>query len=197
MSKQGDDLEAVRTVVDAVQSFGAEDQQRIFRWTAEKLGLPQPFATAGPTTGRGPATSSPAIPPSHPSANVPAGSAAQDIKSFVATKNPRTDIQFAATVAYFYRFQAPEGEKKVSITKDDLIDACRKVDRPRPAKPYLTLNNAFQAGLLDRVEKGAFSINSVGENLVAMTLPADSSQRPKSPKKHSTKQARAKKVKKA
>ena len=34
------------------------------------------------------------------------------------------------------------------------------------------LNNAHTLGLLDRgAEKGTYSINSVGENLVAMTLP--------------------------
>jgi hypothetical protein len=35
----------------------------------------------------------------------------------------------------------------------------------------MTLNNAYQAGLLDRTEKGIYAINSVGENLVTMTLP--------------------------
>src|SRR4051794_32909187 len=37
-----DDLEAVRTVVAAVQDFKPEEQQRIFRWAAEKLGISVP-----------------------------------------------------------------------------------------------------------------------------------------------------------
>ena len=41
-----DDLDAVRAVVDAIKDFNSDDQQRIFRWVAEKLGLPQPFAPA-------------------------------------------------------------------------------------------------------------------------------------------------------
>jgi hypothetical protein len=37
---------------------------------------------------------------------------------------------------------------------------------------YQTLLNAHNLGLLDKgTEKATFSINSVGENLVAMTLP--------------------------
>ena len=35
----------------------------------------------------------------------------------------------------------------------------------------MTLNNAKNQGYLDSAERGAFQINSVGENLVAMTLP--------------------------
>lgn len=42
--------------------------------------------------------------------------------------------------------------------------------------PYQTLSNAHNLGLLDRgSEKGMFTINTVGENLVAMTLPDGSS----------------------
>jgi hypothetical protein len=37
------------------------------------------------------------------------------------------------------------------------------------------LNNAHAKGLLDRNARGRFSINSVGENLVGMTLPAKAS----------------------
>jgi hypothetical protein len=44
-----------------------------------------------------------------------------------------------------------------------------------PPHPEMTLNNAYMAGLLDRPEKGQYTINSVGENLVTMTLPGDGS----------------------
>lgn len=50
-------------------------------------------------------------------------------------KNPRTDSQFAATVAYFYRFEAPENEREDTITKDILQESCRKVGRERFANP--------------------------------------------------------------
>ena len=170
MTKPADKFEATRTVVETVKEFDAKDQEMIFRWAAETLGLPVPFQSAV----RPPAESPPlrlGSPP--PTSTTGVSGAGTDIQSFVNAKNPRSDTQFAATVAYYYQFIAPQAERKKSITEEDLLDACRKVGRERPKQPYMTLNNAFHAGLLDRPAKGAFSINSVGENLVAMTLPGD------------------------
>lgn len=99
VSKPTDDLEALRAVVAAIEGFDAKDQQRIIRWVAEKVGLPEPFqpvgashvsSAAGPTPQHAPA----------PTADRPAAAHSQDIKSFVAAKSPKSDVQFAATVAY-------------------------------------------------------------------------------------------------
>jgi len=138
----------------------------IFRWAAETLGLPEPFHGPSSTPVR-----SFSAAPDPASDAVSTGGPAPDIQSFVKAKNPRSDVQFAATVAYYYQFVAPESERKTSISEGDLVDACRKAGRERPQKPYFTLNNAFHAGLLDRPDKGSFSLNAVGENLVALTLP--------------------------
>ena len=171
MTKPADKFEATRTVVDTIKDFDPKEQEMIFRWAAETLGLPQPFSAG--TRGPGNAASTIAATPQPSILPAAASGSAQDIQSFVASKRPRSDVQFAAAVAYYYRFVAPEPEKKTSITEKDLLDACRKVTRQRPKHPYMTLNNAFHAGLLDRPNKGSFSINAVGENLVAMTLPGD------------------------
>ncbi len=102
--------------------------------------------------------------------------ATTDIKTFIATKKPNKDVQFAAAVAYYYRFEAAPAERKDAIDKDDLQEATRKAGRERFGNPLATLNNAHKLGLLDRgAEKGTFTINSVGENLVAMTLPGNGS----------------------
>src|SRR5439155_18938021 len=109
-------------------------------------------------------TSLPALPTS--------SGATTDIKTFIATKKPSKDVQFAAAVAYYYRFEAAPAERKDSIDKDDLQEAARKAGRERFANPLQTLRNAHTLGLLDKgSEKWTFTINSVGENLVAMTLP--------------------------
>jgi hypothetical protein len=82
-------------------------------------------------------------------------------------------VQFATAVAYYYRFEVPEAQQKSAITAEDLQDAARKVDRDRLTKPSQTLVNAYNQGLLDKAgERGAYSLNTVGENLVAMTLPS-------------------------
>jgi hypothetical protein len=178
MSATNDKFEAAKTIVETVRTFDPKEQEMIFRWAAESLGITVPIGASSP------ASQSASLQP--PAQTTPHGTQAQsgaqasvastqDIKTFVAAKGPKNDVQFAATVAYYYQFLAPKAERKTSITQDDLLDACRKADRQRPPNPYQTLNNAFHLGLLDRPEKGTFSINSVGENLVAMTLPGDTS----------------------
>jgi len=88
-----------------------------------------------------------------------------DIKTFVASKNPTTDTRFATTVAYYYRFEAPEGERKEVITAKDLQDAARKVNRDRFTRPAQTLVNTHKVGYLDKGgETGAYALNTVGEN---------------------------------
>jgi hypothetical protein len=156
-----DEFDAARTIVKTLETFGPEDQNRILRWAAEKLGLTQPQKSTAPADA--------SLAPQSGAART---TATLDIKSFVDSKKPKSDSQFAAVVAYYHRFEAPE--KKDSITVDDLLDACRKANYPRPPAPGQTLRNAVNAGLLDKATRGAFSINSVGENLVAVTLPGDS-----------------------
>lgn len=164
MAKPNDDLEAVRALIEALSGFDPAEQERIMRWAREKLGL-------------SPASASPAAaPPSAPGApgsGTPAarGGSHTDIRSFIAAKKPQTDNQFAAAVAYYYRFEAPPAEQKQTINANDLQEACRKAGRDRLKKPIVTLFNAQKTGLLDKVGKGEFAINTVGENLVAMTLP--------------------------
>jgi len=80
-------------------------------------------------------------------------------------------VQFATTVAYYYRFEAPAASRRETIDGDTLQEGARLAGRNRLAKPRNTLNNAKSLGYLDSNAPGEFSINSVGENLVAMTLP--------------------------
>jgi len=158
-----DDLEAVRTVVDTVKDFSPEDQQRILRWAIEKLGV-------SVSVGTGYTLSTHQTP--SPSVAVAAPVGGKDIKTFMAEKKPRNDVQFAAAAAYYYRFEAPVSERKEAINQADLQEATRKAGRERFANPLKTLSNAHTLGMLDKGgEKGTYAINSVGENLVAMTLP--------------------------
>jgi|SRR5271166_6591270 len=167
-----DDIEAVRTVFDTIKDFNSEDQQRILRWVAEKVKLPQPFAALGQMAAHSQLPSSGGALPGIPHSGASTLGGGRDIKTFIDEKKPRNDVQFAASVAYYYRFESPQSERKETINKEDLQEAARKAKRERFANPLQTLNNAHALGLLDRgSEKATFSINSVGENLVAMTLP--------------------------
>jgi hypothetical protein len=166
MTQPKDDLAAVRAVTEALEGFDPKDQERIIRWAREKIGLSVvpvvPPAPAAPATGSLPAVAS------------DSGSNPKDLKSFFAEKKPKNDVQFAATVAYYYRFEAPADQRKNEINGDDLQEGCRLVGRERFANPNQTLRNAHTLGLLNRSgQTGYYGVNSVGENLVAVTLPGD------------------------
>jgi hypothetical protein len=186
MPQQKDDLEAVRLVADALDGFEAKDQERIIRWAREKLGLAVVSAgSTSPPPSQPPAVGS-GTPPTTP----------KDLKTFVAEKKPKNDVQFATTVAYYHRFEAPENLRKTEINADDLQNACRLVGHERFKHPGQTLRNAHTLGLLDRgSDSGFFAVNSVGENLVAVTLPGDGTGTPRMTKGKKSKKAERKKAK--
>jgi hypothetical protein len=163
---QSDDFDIAKGIFDQLKDLPAERQQRVLRWIGEGLGVSPVGVPAGAPHSGGLAP--PAVAPQPPAGG---GTGPTDIKSFVAAKSPKSDQQFAAAVAYFYRFEAPPAERRDSITGDVLQEAARLAGRKRPANPRMTLNNAKAAGYLDSSSRGEFAINSVGENLVAMTLP--------------------------
>lgn len=185
MAKQSDDLGAVRIIAEALKDFEKNDQERIIRWARERVGLD---ASASPIIA-GTQPSSPSV-----AASVSATHKASSIKEFIESKNPKRDIHFAATVAYYYQFEALAESKKDSITSADLLEACRLSNRARFEKPIGVLNNAESMGLLDRAERGQFKINAVGENLVAMGLPSGNLGTERHKRK--IKRSRKKKVKK-
>jgi hypothetical protein len=198
MSTPKDDLEATRIIVDALSGLKPNEQQRAFRWAAEKLNLSQPPNLVQPgnlpsSAQTPPHSQTPATTPT----TVSTPTASANIKTFVHEKKPRNDVQYAAAVAYYHRFEAPQAERKEEINQDDLQEATRKTGRERFKYPYQTLSNAHKLGLLDRgSEKGMFTINTVGENLVAMTLP-DGTSTAKPPRKRPNRAAGKRPAKKS
>src|SRR5947209_5717726 len=162
MSDGTNDFNIANQVSELLKDLPKDRQQRILRWVAESLGVPSgaiaSSAVTVPDTGR------------YASAPQTTGRAI-DIRSFVTAKNPRSDMQFAAVVAYYYRFEASPDKQLESISAEVLQDAARLVNRHRLSRPRQTLINARAQGYLDQVDRGQYRINSVGENLVAMTLP--------------------------
>lgn len=181
-----DDLEAVRTVVDALKPFSSEDQKRILRWAQEKLGL----------ESAGPSFASTASPGATPGAETPVAAAGtRDIRSFIQEKRPGSDVQLATAVAYYFAFEAPQAARKNEVSAADLQEAARLSARPRLHNPGKTLNNASILGYLDKGSaRGSFRINTVGENLVAMAMPegaaGDATLRKRSGRKPAAKASR-------
>lgn len=164
-----DDFEVAKAIFEKLKDVSKERQERVLRWVAEGLGVQNP-ATAGPSAP---------IRPFQPDTDRPQQTGQvqahgpSDIKSFVDLKKPSSDQQFVTTVAYYYRFEAPPAQRKDTINAKVVQDAARLVGRKRLTNPKSTLNNAKNSGYLDNAARGEFAINTVGENLVVMALPAD------------------------
>lgn len=165
-----DDFEAAKAVFEKLKDLPRERQERVLRWVAEGLGLRPPL---GPRTAEQSPETSGARPSTVPAVSSGApGPAPADIKSFIAAKRPSSDQQFATAVAYYYHFEAPPAQRRDAINTEILQEAARLAGRKRLPRPLVTLNNAKRQGYVDSTSRGEFSINTVGENLVAMTLPA-------------------------
>jgi hypothetical protein len=185
---KSDEFDTARVIAKALQPFDDASREKIMRWARESLGMGTPAASRHNASDDGPSRV-------EPSAYAPGE---KDIRSFVAEKNPSSDREFATTVAYYYRFVAPEAARKAAINAQDLLDACRLTNRPRFRWPGQTLINSHTAGLLDKTsERGAYAISTVGENLVAVTLPSGSATTPARPARKAGKARVARKAQRA
>lgn len=166
------EFDAAKTIVETLKGLDKQLQARAMRFASETLGL------HGPAPGQG--TAAPSQQAENPvaAASPAAPPRSMDIQQFAELKAPRSDTQFAAVVAYFYRFETPEAQRKDVIDAETLNEAARLARRRRPGNAIMTLNNAKNAGYLDPAERGKFKISAVGENLVAMTLPGNGSKTP-------------------
>lgn len=191
MTKVQNDFEVAKSIHDLLEPLNNDRRVRVIRWVSESLGLsheqqPVPSAVAPMTT------------PSDTAVNTQGGNDTDtktDIKSFCESKSPSTDSQFASVVAYYYKFVSPEEQRQDTINAETLQNATRLVSRSRFSNALNTLNNTKRSGYLDSPSSGEFEINTVGENLVAMTLPSDSAPaRKKRPKKVSAKKKGKKKA---
>jgi hypothetical protein len=139
-----EDFDTAKAVFEKLKDVPAERRKRILTWVAEGLGVVLHGASvpAVPPTVASSAITAPATPasplPQSPSI---------DIKTFVATKSPKSDVQFAATVAYYYRFEAPAANRRETIDGDALQEAARLAGRNRLGNPRGTLNNAKSLGI--------------------------------------------------
>ena len=186
-TEAADDFDAAKAIYEKLKDVPQERQEKILRWVCESLGIALPTRYIEKP-----------LPPSAGDNQQPEGPPETeqqpiDIKSFIASKKPRNDMQFAAAVAYYYRFVPKPEERLETINAEGLQNASRQARGRAFHNPKATLNNAVASGFLDRADRGSFRINTVGENLVAMTLPGDAKERAQRPRRRSRKRTSAKK----
>ncbi|MCK4659974.1 MAG: hypothetical protein KAV82_10680 [Phycisphaerae bacterium] len=165
MNKPLDEYDAVRIIVDTLGQFNEQEQDYILRWVRERLAVSP--AAQEPSTPPPPPTrrkQTPAVAPPPPES--------AELKAFMDSKNTQKNYQFVTAVAYYYKHEAPAGERKDEIRKQDLIAACRKVGRSVPPFPAQTLINTYQQGFLDKGSRdGLYRANLLGKQLIDGTLP--------------------------
>jgi hypothetical protein len=161
-------LDAAQKIVVELQGMTKDQQALALKFATETLGLQMSTAYAQVT--HAPVHASNVASPAAPVAP----GQRTDIKTFTAIKAPKSDQQFAAVVAYYYQFEAPAAQRKDSIDAATMKDAARQAGRKQVNDWGITLSNALRTGYLDKADRGAFKLNSVGENLVAITLPDNS-----------------------
>lgn len=159
-------LDAAQKIVAELTGMTPEHQSLALKFTIETLGLRVPSASS-------PAASTTRTQESTTHAAEAGPDHSTDIRSFTALKAPKSDQQFTAVVAYFYQFEAKPDERKDLIDAEVMKEAARLAGRPQVTRWNMTLTNAKNAGYLDAAGSGKFKLSSVGENLVAITLPGN------------------------
>jgi hypothetical protein len=162
-------LDAAQKIVTELTGMTIEHQALALRFAIETLGLNLQLPAA-----LSPSPSPPAgFPQTTPTQPVSSGDHSTDIRSFTSMKSPKSDQQFTAVVAYFYQFESKLDDRKEAIDADIMKEAARLAGRHQVARWNMTLTNAKNAGYLDTAGNGKFKLSSVGENLVAITLPGN------------------------
>lgn len=96
------------------------------------------------------------------------------LREFYQQKRPKSDIQAATLVAFFYSELAESEEKKSYIDRDILNNSLKQTPHGMLKNPDQTLRNAKFFGYLDSAgDPGRFKLTPTGFNLIAHTLPSD------------------------
>lgn len=183
-------LDAAQKIVTELTGMKSEHQSLALRFAMETLGI----HLSGVTHAAATVIAAPTAPPraeTHSPSNIEHST---DIRSFTEMKAPKSDRQFSAVVAYFYQFEARPEERKDTINGDTMKEAARLAGWPQVTRWNMTLTNAKNAGYLDAVGDGYFKLSSVGENLVAITLPGNGTPRASIPASKVSKRKAPKKV---
>lgn len=162
------ELDAIKQILGALSSLDAEGQQRALEYVFERLKIVPPASNAMPYKAV----------PVVPELNTPPTvvqsipTVPTDIRTFTENKQPRSANEMAAVVAYYLEYEAPEAERKGTISSEDIEKYFHLAKYQKPGNPNMTLTHSKNSGYLDQQDRGQYKLNPVGYNLVAHKLPA-------------------------
>lgn len=177
------ELEAIKAITGALEPFEAEARLRILQYATQHLGiktdLPESRNETGSTTGSQNAGDQ---------QSVTSQRKVVDIRTLRDEKQPKTDVQMAAIVAY-YLAELASDDRKDAIYPEDISKYFKQAGHPLPKEPRFTLVNAKTAGYFESVGNGAYKLNPVGHNLVVHGLPKTGDNDGPKPRKKAKKTA--------
>ena len=94
-----------------------------------------------------------------------------DIRSLKDEKQPQSPKQMACVVAYYLQELSPEGERKDTVSPEDLAKYFKQAGFKLPSKPRNVLFDAKNSGYFESTTRGEYKLNAVGYNLVVHGLP--------------------------
>ena len=169
MDDLDDDVKAITTLISVLKPLDPQARVHVLDFVFKRLGislLGEATPTATITTPLQPhVTPAPPTPPAAPPGIV-------DIRTFANEKMPKTVNEKVAVLSYYLAHLAPVGERRDHLTADDIRPYFIKAGFELPTSPErITLANAKNAGYLNALERGQYTLNAVGHNLVAHKLP--------------------------
>ncbi len=185
------ELKAIETITNILQKLDKTAQQRVLQYAMQHLGLQVDQADPSPQTLSANRGAQVAQPTQHLQQQV------VDIRSLRDQKQPSSDMEMAAIVAYYLSKLAPEEVRKDTIVTKDIKTYFNQAGHPLPTGPQFTLINAKAAGYFESAGRGKYKLNPVGHNLVAYGLPRAKGESPSRPTRKKTKRKKkAKSLKK-
>jgi hypothetical protein len=155
---QNAELSALQSVIAALQSLDPDARQRILDTAATFLEI---RPSAGNATRRNVASAEPAqMAPAYPSFSADTTPSPKD---FMFEKEPRTDIERMAALAYYLtHYREMPQFKTLDLTKLNTEAA-----QPKFSNSTYAANNAAKRGFLIPTTRGQRQLSAVGERFVA------------------------------
>jgi len=170
-----------------------DQQARVLEWVSQCLNL-SPALPASSVPGR-----SKASPPTRPRRSRATGESgvegvdAADMRTFVESRRPTSDVQYAVVIAHYFRHHVPAHQRRETVTARMIGHSTSLTRWKSISNPGTTLHQATTHHYLDRVDRGQFAITAAGEQLVTKELAVV----PKTPTrsgKNTSRQSRRKRV---
>ena len=164
--------QAIDQIIDALDDLEPDARQTAIDAACSNLGIQ-------PSGGRAPVAASPASAPSkltqplHATPPPTGGKTPKsvDIRSLKEQKQPKSAKQMACIVAYYLQELAADGERKETISTQDLEKYFKQAGFKLPKVLEQVLSDAKASGYFESAGRGEYRLNAVGYNLVAHSLP--------------------------